>query len=196
MPTLEERMKGSDREQLLRGIENPTTITNTLYQHIDFYDTFTDYCSRRNITFANGTRRDAAARLIGNHLHKKALEPVFYGMKKTGNVPSSIISKLEPWEAAYFFAGMNSLDPKYNSNIPDFSKDQDADTMIARIILRGMDLIARRHEKAKTELPKHLNKPITSTLTLPYETEIRKYCSDILWRQPKPIPSPQKDLFI
>ena len=192
---LENRLNGIDRNALVTGITTRTHDDRKLRLAADFAEKFGNYCKIFNITFIDGTDRYDAGRIIGNKLHKKLLEPIYYGMCQSTKIPGAIISKLTPWETAYFFAGINSLDPKYNGNIPDFTKEPDGDKVVAQLLLRGIDILGRRHLKAQVKKPKHLSKTITSELQLTGEGIIRSNCYSIINRPAKPTPKPQSDLF-
>ena len=184
MVDLESRLSGIDKNSLLAAIQHPSSAYDKLYVRAEFTEKFHDYCTRRNITFADGTQAHDAGRRIEGQFHKKVLEPVFYGMLHANRVPSSAISRLTAWEAAYFFAGMDTLDPKYN-RVPDFANEE-PDKIVARLILRGFDALQRRHADARMHAPKHLHgEKIDSELVLTGETPIRSQCYAILNRPVK-----------
>lgn len=189
MPSLEERLKGIDHPSLLTGIHHRSSVGD---RRVYTANRFPEWCGRHATAKGYKTLNETFAWKIVQQTHKKIVENIAYGMMQAERVPADIINRLEPWEATYFMAGMNSLDPTYNRDIPDFTKDKQPDKIVARIIVRGMDLLHKRHEKTTTTAPKHHHTTIKTELALPYEKEIRAYCAAIIWR---PEPANQRDLF-
>lgn len=192
MPSLEERLKGIDHPSLLTGVSRRSSVGD---RRVYTANRFPEWCGRYAHAKGYTNLSETFAWKIVEQTHKKIVENIAYGMMQAGNIPANIVNRLEPWEATYFMAGMNSLDPTYNpGDIPDFTQDKEPDKIVARIIVRGMDLLHKRHAKAMAEAPKHHHTTIKSELKLPYEKDIRKYCSDIIWR-PEKKPVTQRDLF-